>query len=226
MQVIRTLPPAVVFAQSLLGFELAHADPRVVGVNFVAPEDDPIALGNYDLHMRMLEALAQLEPPANVSLHAGELTLGLVPPADLRFHIRHAIEIAHAKRIGHGVDVAYEADAPGLLREMARRRVLVEICLTSNDVILGVRGAQHPLPTYLRYGVPVALATDDEGVSRIDLTHEFVRAETTYGFPYATFKQFVRNSIEFGFLAPKDKARLKAKLEADLISFENAALGR
>ena len=225
MQVIRTQPPAVVFAQSLLGFELEHSDPLVVGLNFVAPEDNPIALGNYELHMHMLDALSHLEPPANVTLHAGELTLGLVPPEDLRFHIRDAIEIAHAKRIGHGVDVTYERDAPGLLREMARRHVLVEICLTSNDVILGVRGAEHPLPTYLDYGVPVALATDDEGVSRIDLTHEFERAETTYHFPYATFKQFARNSIEYGFIAPKDKARLKAKLERDLASFENQVLG-
>ena len=46
---------------------------------------------------------------------------------------------------------------------MARRKVLVEICLTSNDLILGVRGEEHPLPVYLRYGVPVALATDDQG---------------------------------------------------------------
>jgi adenosine deaminase len=201
MQVIRTLPPAVVFAQSLLGFELAHVEPRLVGLNFVAPEDDPIALRNYDMQMRMLDALSHLEPPANLTLHAGELTLGLVPLEDLRFHIRHAIEIAHAKRIGHGVDVTYETGAPGLLREMAHRHVLVEICLSSNDLILGVRGAEHPLLTYLRYGVPVALATDDEGVSRIDLTHEFERAESTYGFSYATFKRFARNSLEYGFAA-------------------------
>jgi hypothetical protein len=199
MQVIRALPPVTVFAQSMLGFELAHTEPRVVGLNLVAPEDGPVALRDYDLHMHMLDALAHLEPPANVTLHAGELALGLVPPPDLRFHIRHAVEIAHAKRIGHGVDVTEEDDAPGLLAEMARRHVLVEICLTSNDVILGVRGADHPLPTYLRYGVPVALATDDEGVSRIDLTHEFVRAETTYAFSYATLKGFARNSVTYGF---------------------------
>ena len=38
----------------------------------------------------------------------------------------------------------------------------------------------HPLPVYLQHGVPVALSTDDEGVSRIDLTHEYQRAMTTY----------------------------------------------
>jgi adenosine deaminase len=77
---------------------------------------------------------------------------------------------------------------------------MVEINLTSNDVILGVSGAEHPLPLYGKFGVPVALSTDDEGVSRIDLTHEYVRAVETYGFTYPELKQMVRASIEHSFL--------------------------
>ena len=129
------------------------------------------------------------------------LTLGLVPPADLRFHIREAVEVAKARRIGHGVDIAYERDAMQLLAEMKRRDVLVEICLTSNDVILGVRGPRHPFPDYLLAGVPVTLATDDEGVSRIDLTNEYVRAAETYGLGYRQLKQLSRNSLTYSFLA-------------------------
>ena len=67
-----------------------------------------MALADYSLHMRMLEYLHGVMPRMNVSLHAGELTLGLVPPDELRFHVREAVELAHAKRIGHGVDVMYE----------------------------------------------------------------------------------------------------------------------
>ena len=51
-----------------------------------------------------------------------------------------------------------------------------------------------------RPGVPVALSTDDEGVSRIDLTHEYVRAVQTYGLNYADLKKMVRTSIEHSFL--------------------------
>ena len=83
-----------------------------------------------------------------------------------------------------------ERDAPALLQEMAKRKVLVEICLTSNDLILGVRGREHPLPVYLRHGVPVALATDDQGVSRSDMTHEYLRAVETYSLTYADLKRF------------------------------------
>jgi adenosine deaminase len=200
-QVIRTFPPAQVFAQTVLAFELARSDPRVVGLNFVAPEDDPVTLRDYDTQMRIIGFLSARYPAVGVTLHAGELTLGLVPPEDLRSHIRGAVEIAGARRIGHGVDIMYEDDPIGLLTEMAQRRILVEINLTSNDLILGVRGKAHPFETYRRYGVPVTLSTDDEGVSRIDLTHEYLRAALTYDLSYDDLKTLARNSLEYAFLS-------------------------
>jgi adenosine deaminase len=198
-QVIRTFPPQMVFAQSQFGFALVSAEPRFVGVNLVAPEDDPITLRDYDKQMRMLGWLGKRYPAAPLTLHAGEVIMGLVPTADLHFHIREAVEVAGARRIGHGVDVKTETDAAGLLREMAAKKVLVEINLTSNDVILGVSGADHPFQTYRAAGVPLALSTDDEGVSRIDLTHEFERAVRTYPLSYGDLKTLVRNSLDYSF---------------------------
>jgi adenosine deaminase len=140
-------------------------------------------------------------PKVHISLHAGELAMGLVPPEGLHFHVRESIERGHAERIGHGVSVMSENRPFELLREMARRKVLVEICLTSNDLILGVKGNEHPLPIYLRYGVPAALATDDEGVSRSDMTHEYLRAVQTYDFlGYKDLKRMARMSMEHSFL--------------------------
>jgi adenosine deaminase len=157
---------------------------------------------DFELHMKMLDYLHGIYPKVRISLHAGELAMGLVPPEDLRFHIRESVERGHAERIGHGVDVMNEDHPLDLLRELAMRNVLVEICLTSNDVILGVKGDDHPLATYLKYGVPVALATDDEGVSRSDMTHEYLRAVQTYGFiSYTDLKRMARLSLEHSFLA-------------------------
>ena len=93
----------------------------------------------------------------------------------------------------------YENRPYELLKEMAAKHVMVEINLTSNDVILGVSGKDHPFPIYRKFGVPVALSTDDEGVSRIDLTHEYVRAAETYALSYADLKQMVRTSLEHSF---------------------------
>jgi len=124
----------------------------------------------------------------------------MVPPNGLRFHIREAVEQGHAERIGHGVDIMHEDRPWELMKEMADRHVMIEINLTSNDVILNVKGEDHPFMLYRKLGVPVALSTDDEGVSRIDLTHEYVRAAVTYPLSYHDFKLMVRTSIEHSFL--------------------------
>ncbi|CAN5470429.1 adenosine deaminase [soil metagenome] len=197
---VRLLPPRIVFAQLVASYALADADPRFVGVNIVAPEDDFTSRGDYALHMRMFQFLNTKYPKVKLSLHAGELTLGLVSPRDLRFHIREAVEVAGARRIGHGIDIAYEDDAQDLLARMARDRIAVEINLTSNDVILGVKGADHPLALYRKAGVPVVLSTDDEGVSRIDMTNEYLRAATEQGLRYADLKAMARDSLEYAFL--------------------------
>jgi adenosine deaminase len=199
-QVLRAFPPQQVFAQTLLGFEVASEDPRVVGLNFVQPEDASMSMSEYNRQMHMLDYLHGVYPRVHISLHAGELAPGMVPPAGLTFHIREAVELGHAERIGHGVDAMYETDPQGLLRELAERHVMVEINLTSNDGILGIVPPHHPLPAYREAHVPVALSTDDEGVSRIDLTHEYVRAAMEYGLGYLDLKGMARASIEHSFL--------------------------
>jgi hypothetical protein len=198
-QVGRGLPKEMVFAQILAGFEMASKDPRVVGLNLVMPEDAYLPIHDFNLHMRMLDFLKSVYPRVHITLHAGELTQNLVPPEEL-FHVRASIEHGHAERIGHGVDVMQESDPVGLLKQMATRGVLVEICLTSNDVILNVTGDHHPLPMYLKLGVPVALATDDPGVSRGDITQEYERAAETYHLKYQDLKRFARASLQYSFL--------------------------
>jgi hypothetical protein len=200
-QVLRGLRPEAVFAQTVLGFELASSDPRFLGLNLVMPEDGYIPLRDFALHMKMFDYLHGVYPTVHISLHAGELAFGLVPPEGVRFHIRDSIERGHAQRIGQGVDIMNERDPIALLRRMAEQGVLVEICLTSNDLVLGIRGNDHPLPMYLQYGVPVSLATDDEGVLRSDMTHEFLRAAETYDFlTYRDLKRMTRLSLEHSFL--------------------------
>ncbi len=199
-QVLRGLPKEIVYAQMLLGFELAKADPRFVGLNMVMPEDYYVPMHDFPLHMRMMHYLHSQYPDVHVTLHAGELAEGLVPPEDLRFHVRDSIEIAGAERIGHGVDALNETNSLELLNEMAQKNVMVEICLTSNDVILGVRGKNHPLHDYMNAGVPVALATDDEGVARSDMTHEYLRGVEDQNLSYGDLKRMARTSLEHAFV--------------------------
>jgi adenosine deaminase len=248
-QALRARPPEIVFAHLLAGFELAATDSRVVGVNLVQPEDHPVAMRDYSLHMRMIAALRRHYPDVRVTLHAGELAAGLVPPEGLRFHITEAVRVAGADRVGHGTSVGHEDDAEALVAEMARRRTLVEVALGSNDFILGIRAAEHPLRLYMRSGVPVALVTDDEGVLRSDLTQEFLKAVREHGIGYVELKTLARNSLEHafvegqglwtdagftpvgecrtldspscdGFVARSTKARLQRDLERAFATFE------
>jgi adenosine deaminase len=129
--------------------------------------------------------------------------------------------------------------------------VAVEINLTSNDISPGVHGAEHPLALYRQAGVPWTLAADDEGVFRIDLTHEYVRAALEQHLTYLNLKQSARNGITYSFLpgaslwgpdgqrvaacaAPgqacdaflkaSEKAQAQWRLEQDFAAFEAKAL--
>src|ERR1043166_2776088 len=86
-QVSRGAPLAQVFAQMVTGSALAN-DPnsKVVALNLVQPEDGLSSLQNFSVQMQMLQFLRPLYPRAHLSLHAGELAPGDVPPADLSFH--------------------------------------------------------------------------------------------------------------------------------------------
>ncbi len=225
-QVLRAFPPQQVFAQTLLGFEVAAADPdNVVGINFVQPEDAYAAMSEYHRQMLMLNYLHSVYPQVHISLHAGELAPGLVPPAGLRFHIRQAVDLGHAERIGHGVDALYEDQSQALLKELADRHVMVEINLTSNDVILGVTTNYHSLPAYRAAHVPVALSTDDEGVSRIDLTHEYTRAALDFNLSYVDLKQMARTGIAHTFLPGPGLWQTQDTFTRPVISCTNQALG-
>jgi len=205
-QVLRAFAPVQVFAQTLLGFETVEKSidensDDWVGINFVQPEDYMVAMRDYTLQMKMVEYLHSLYPKVHITLHAGELAPGMVPPEGMKFHIRQAVELGHAERIGHGVDALYEDDVAGLLKELARKHVMIEINLTSNEGILGITGDKHPFQYYRAAHVPVALSTDDQGVSRIDITHEYVRAAVDYHLSYQELKQLARTGLDHNFLA-------------------------
>ena len=218
--VSRNSTPARTFGGLYAAFAAASTSPWLVGVNFVGPENGTVAMRDYRLHMRMMGFLKRQFPQVRLSLHAGELSMGMVPPEGLRDHIHDAIELAGAQRIGHGVDIAYEAQADALLRRMAKEGRAVEINLTSNDFILGVHAEQHPLPLYRRFGVPFVISTDDAGVSRSSLSQEYLLYVTRYRPDYAELKATVYRSIQYAFLDASLRARELQRLARAFDRFE------
>jgi adenosine deaminase/adenosine deaminase CECR1 len=226
--VVRLMNPSQVFSSMLAGFKSAAKGGKIVGVNIVGQESQLVSMRDYTLHMKMFRFLKSVYPDVKVALHAGELALGDVPPEDLQFHIEQALNIAGAKRIGHGIDLAHESNAAAIMKTMRDKDIPVEINLTSNAFINGVKGENHPITLYRRYGVPYVISTDDAGVTRHNLAGEYVLFASRYKPSYAELKKTSYNSIRYSFLPQADKARLTRQLDARFAKFEAgvAALDR
>jgi hypothetical protein len=211
---LRHAEPLLLFRNLWIAFEAAAQSPLIVGVNIVGAEDHSIALQDYWLHMAMFRYCHKKFPSVKYAMHAGELTLGLVKPEDLSWHIKAALEIAGANRIGHGVDIAYETAPYQILQNMRLKKIPIEINLSSNEFILKVKEDKHPLELYRKAKVPIVICTDDAGVLRSNLTQQFVLLAQRYkNITYKQIKSFVFNSLQYAFLEEPD---LKQKLLVDL----------
>jgi adenosine deaminase/adenosine deaminase CECR1 len=223
--VLRLLNPSQVFSSMLAGFKAATKDGKIVGVNIVGQESQMVAMRDYTLHMKMFRFLKSVYPDVKVALHAGELALGDVPPEDLQYHIDQALNLAGADRIGHGIDLAHETKVVAIMKRMREKDIPVEINLTSNAFINGVKGENHPVTLYRKYGVPYVISTDDAGVTRHNLANEYVLFASRYKPAYAELKKASYDSIRYSFLDAAGKARLTKQLDERFSTFEAEIAG-
>lgn len=218
--VLRLLNPSSVFSSMVSAFKASNQNPLIVGVNIVGQESLAPSMRDYALHMKMFQFLKTQYPNVKLSLHAGELALGDVPPEGLKFHIDQALGVAGANRIGHGIDLAHESNAVEIMRTMRAKDIPVEINLTSNAFISGIKGDNHPITLYRQYGVPYVISTDDAGVTRHTLSQEYVLFSSRYKPSYAEIKKVSYNSLRYAFLPDAEKQRLTRQLDARYAAFE------
>jgi adenosine deaminase/adenosine deaminase CECR1 len=222
---LRFLSPSQVYSQILSSFKLASSHPKIVGVNIVGQESVNVSMRDYALHMQMYRYLKTKYPKVKLALHAGELSLGMVEPEGLTFHIKDAIDVAGASRIGHGMDIAHESNPLAIMKKMRDAKIAVEVNLSSNDFILGIKEQAHPVTLFRKYGVPYVLSTDDAGVSRNNLSGEYVLYAARYQPDYAEVKKLSYDSIRYSFLADADKQRLLKALDGKFTKFEAEIAG-
>ncbi len=124
--------------------------------------------------------------------------------------VRRALDL-DPWRIAHG---APAADDPPLMRELAERRVTLDICPTSNQQA-GVGSADHeaPLPRLLRAGVPVTINTDDRTVSDLTLVRELERAVSVLGLTPAEVVRAMRQAYAAAFLQHDEELRAELQQE-------------
>lgn len=133
-----------------------------------------------------------------ITVHAGESG-----SAD---QVWQAINKLGAERLGHAVRAIGD---PALMEHIAEHSIGVESCLTSN-MQTGVVPAisQHPLPAFLREGIPVTLNTDSPTISDVDINHEFDVAREQLGLSEPQLAQIRENALQIAFLSDHERAEL------------------
>ena len=146
----------IVARQAIAEAQRLHRRIGVVGFDLAGAER-----GNPPLLFREAYEIARLGGLGR-TVHAGE--------DEGPQRIWEAVDVLGAERIGHGCSALRDR---ALVRRLARDRILVECCPTSNFQTGAVaRGAPHPILEFLERGVPVAVCTDNTTVSDTDQTRE------------------------------------------------------
>lgn len=136
------------------------------------------------------------EPYAKAFAIAREGGVGSVPHAgetEGPRSIRGALDALGADRIRHGVRAVED---PGLLRELADRQMVLDVCVLSNvrlSVVPSV--AQHQLPALLAAGVPCTVNTDDPTFFDCDLEAEHAVARSLGAEPRALFEAGIAGAL-------------------------------
>lgn len=143
-----------------------------------------------------------------ITIHAGEAA----GPQS----VKDALDLFHARRIGHGIRSVEDAD---LVSRLADEKIGLEVCLTSNLQTGNAAGYQaHPFLRLRDSGVLVTVNTDDPTVSGIDLRHEWHIAKTEYKLTPVEQKQLLRNSAALAFCSETERRNLIQQIDLALPS--------
>lgn len=158
-----------------------------------------------------LEAEHPPEPYEQVFALARSEGLGSVPHAGEvagAASVRGALEALGADRLRHGIRA--EED-PGLVRELAGRGIVLDVCPLSNLRTGAVRALEeHPLPRLVTAGVLCSVSTDDPAMFDTDLTKDCDAARSLGVHPRDLYEAGVAGAL----CDEPTRARLRAVGEA------------
>lgn len=125
-------------------------------------------------------------------------------------HVAQSIAL-HAKRIGHGI---HAMDDEAVMKLLKEKKIPLEICLTSNLQCKVVDDIQaHPIRTFMEYGIPITINTDNMSISNTSLEQEYTYLQTYFGFSIQDLQNCNRTSLQHAFLSEDKKESLRKRME-------------
>ncbi len=128
--------------------------------------------------------------------------------------VEDAVRVFGVSRVGHGHHV-YEN--PELVRYVAKKKIALEICPTSN-IQCKTRPSfpLHPAKNLLEMGVPVTINTDNMVMARTDLNKEYDHCLEEMGFEYKDLILMNINSAKAAFMDEELRKSIIEELESYL----------
>lgn len=124
-----------------------------------------------------------------MTIHAGEAA----GPDSIRTALSYG-----TKRIGHGISAIQD---PGLVEELVKENVTLEVCVTSNFQIRSVPSIkEHPIRRLFDAGVRVTVNSDNMTVSGTNVRKELELVKEVFGFTDEEVKRLQEYAWEARFL--------------------------
>ena len=180
-----------------------YRDRGVVAVDLAGPE----AFHTGDYYQDLFDEA--LKRNLNITIHAGE--------ACGSEEVIRAIDLLHAKRIGHGVhlDINFEN-----VKKMTEQNIFYEFCPTSNLQTTSLENyAEVPLRQFDRFGIKVTINSDNMTVSNTDVLKEYRHLFKEFKLQKYEVRHFLMNSIETSFTSLDKKQALMRELDKRLDNF-------
>ena len=136
-----------------------------------------------------------------ITIHSGETPDNKAPQ-----RVKEAIEILHATRIGHGIQIVQNQNVIDFVKS---KNVHLEICPISNALTQAfINRKNHPFLDLYKTGVSVSINSDDPGIFNTYLSDDYRYLIHNFGLTTEDFAKINRLAYDASFILDAEKKRV------------------
>lgn len=135
-----------------------------------------------------------------ITIHSGE-----TPDPQAAQRIKDSIDILHARRIGHGIQLITNKE---ILEYVKKNKVLLEICPISNVLTQAFTNmTEHPFNQLYKAGVQVSINSDDPGIFNTFLSDDYAYLNQKFHFTLNNYLEINTMAFKASFIEEKEKQK-------------------